>query len=58
MPKMFPVSCNEDHMVSVLATESHQCVIIDCCSRSRLQNVLFCVVFSALFAFPVFQHSE
>lgn len=31
---------------------------IDPCSRSRLQNVLFCLVFSALFAFPVFECAE
>lgn len=51
MPKMFPA-------LSVVATQSYQRGIIDPCSRSTLQNVLFCVVFSALFAFPVFQHSE
>lgn len=38
--------------------KSYQRGRIDPCSRSRLQNVLFCVVFSTLFAFPVFRHSE
>lgn len=52
------MSCSEDHMVSVVATQCYQGGIIDPCGRSRLQNVLFCVVFSALFAFPVFQRSE
>ncbi len=57
MPNMFPVSCNEDHMVSIVATQLYRRGSIGRCSKSRLQNVLFCVVFSTLFAFPVFQHS-
>lgn len=50
------VGCDGDHMVSAVAPQSHQRGVIDPCSRSWSQNV--CVVFTALFAFPVFQRSE